>query len=204
VSALRLGILRVWFLLFFLLPFAAARGGPITQSSIAFEENRGQAPPGVAFLSRAGASFILLVRDGAMIGGLQIQLAGVKPGKPSGLHLLPARSNYFRGSDPAQWRTAVPNYREVRYPHIYPGIDLLWHAHGEDIEHDFLLAPGANPRSIGLLIHGESPRIDAKGDLVAGLYQVNVQIPADIQSGTQDLQISAGGLNSNTVAVTVQ
>ena len=37
-----------------------------------------------------------------------------------------------------------------------------------------------------------------------GLYQVNVQVPAGVPSGTQDLQIIIDGVPSNTVTIAVQ
>jgi uncharacterized protein (TIGR03437 family) len=38
----------------------------------------------------------------------------------------------------------------------------------------------------------------------AGLYQVNVQIPAGTPSGSQNLRVSAGGLNSNMVNIAIR
>ena len=37
-----------------------------------------------------------------------------------------------------------------------------------------------------------------------GLYQVNVQVPAGVPSGTQDLQIIINGVPSNTVTIAVE
>jgi hypothetical protein len=51
---------------------------------------------------------------------------------------------------------------------LYPGIDLVWHARHYQIEHDFVLAAGANPRSIRLAFQGVSPEINRDGDLLAG------------------------------------
>lgn len=38
----------------------------------------------------------------------------------------------------------------------------------------------------------------------AGLYQVNVQVPADVPTGTHTLRVSAGGIVSNAVSLTVK
>jgi uncharacterized protein (TIGR03437 family) len=38
----------------------------------------------------------------------------------------------------------------------------------------------------------------------AGLYQVNVQISAGTPSGSQNLRVSAGGVNSNMVNIAVR
>jgi uncharacterized repeat protein (TIGR01451 family) len=71
------------------------------------------------------------------------EVAGVDP--------LPGKSNYFMGSDPAKWHTDVPTYARVRYYDIYPGIDLVYYGNQEGrLEHDFVLAPGADPNAIAI------------------------------------------------------
>ncbi|MGH9452878.1 MAG: hypothetical protein ACRD2O_02790, partial [Terriglobia bacterium] len=45
----------------------------------------------------------------------------------TGLAELPGRSNYFIGNDPKKWRTNVPNYAQVRYQSVYPGVDLVYY-----------------------------------------------------------------------------
>jgi hypothetical protein len=67
---------------------------------------------------------------------------------------LPGKSNYFIGSDPAAWRTDIPNYADVRYENVYPGIDLAWHGTNSQLEYDFIVAPGADPAQIRLSITG--------------------------------------------------
>jgi uncharacterized protein (TIGR03437 family) len=37
-----------------------------------------------------------------------------------------------------------------------------------------------------------------------GVYQINAQIPASPPSGVQNLQVSAGGVSSNTVTVAIR
>ena len=58
---------------------------------------------------------------------------------------LPAKVNYFVGSDPARWHTDVPTYQKVIHHNVYPGIDLVYHLDGNTLEFDFQVAPGANP-----------------------------------------------------------
>jgi hypothetical protein len=38
----------------------------------------------------------------------------------------------------------------------------------------------------------------------AGLYQINLQAPDDAPTGAQELQVSASGVNSNTVTVAIR
>ncbi len=78
------------------------------------------------------------------------------------------KTNYFLGSDPAKWRTNIPNYGRVRYANIYEGIDLVYYGNQSRLEHDFVIAPGADPSRIRLALNGaKSLRIDrATGDLI--------------------------------------
>jgi hypothetical protein len=84
-----------------------------------------------------------------------------------GLGELPGKVNYLIGSDPEQWRLGVPLYGRVAYDGVYPGIDLVYHGNAHHLEYDFIVAPGADPRAIGLRFEGASvPEIDAHGNLV--------------------------------------
>jgi uncharacterized repeat protein (TIGR01451 family) len=68
-----------------------------------------------------------------------------------GVDPLPGKSNYLVGSDPKKWHIDVPTYAKVRYTGLYPGIDLLYYGNQEGrLEHDFVLAPGADPNSIAI------------------------------------------------------
>jgi hypothetical protein len=67
---------------------------------------------------------------------------------------LPAKSNYFIGNDPTKWRTNISNYGRVRYGEIYPGIDLVYYGNQGQLEHDFVVAPGADPSRIKLRLRG--------------------------------------------------
>ena len=66
-----------------------------------------------------------------------------------GLEPLPGKTNYFIGNDPKRWRTGVPSYAKVGYHDIYPGIDLVYYGTSQhQLEYDFVLAPGADPKAI--------------------------------------------------------
>jgi len=84
-----------------------------------------------------------------------------------GAEELPGKANYFIGSDPANWRTDVPTYAKVRYKNVYPGIDLIYYGNQRQLEYDFVVSPGADPRRIRLGFHGaDKLEVDAQGDLV--------------------------------------
>lgn len=68
---------------------------------------------------------------------------------------LPGKSNYFIGNDPKKWRTGIATFGRVKYAAVYPGIDLLYYGRQRQLEFDFVVAPGADPRTIGLKIEGD-------------------------------------------------
>jgi Beta-propeller repeat len=104
----------------------------------------------------------------------------------SGLEPQPGRSNYLRGNDPAKWRTQIANYSRVRYQDAYPGIDLIYYGNPQQLEYDFVVSPGADPRAITLNFatddetarsHGAVPlRLDRNGDLIASLGDSEVRL----------------------------
>lgn len=61
---------------------------------------------------------------------------------------LPGKINYLIGSDPTKWRTGIATYARVQYAHVYPGIDLVYYGTQLQLEFDFDVAPGADPRKI--------------------------------------------------------
>ncbi|HVL28048.1 MAG TPA: hypothetical protein VM390_07860, partial [Acidimicrobiales bacterium] len=149
-------------------PPAAALG----RLPLAFEANTGQFDPEVRFAARTPGQQVALTADGMLVApaGLRLQLDGARADPEiAGVGRLEASVSHFRGGDPAGWRTAVPTFGAVRYHDVYPGIDLVFHGHGRDVEHDFVVAPGADPSSIGFTVSGAAPPvIDAAGDLVVG------------------------------------
>src|SRR2546430_5784455 len=71
---------------------------------------------------------------------------------------LPGKTNYFVGNDPKKWRTDVPTYGKVKYEAVYPGIDLVYYGNQRQLEYDFVVAPGADPKAITLAVEaGFSP-----------------------------------------------
>lgn len=105
----------------------------------------------------------------------------------AGVDELPGKSNYFIGNDARKWHTDVPNYAKVRYRNIYPGVDLVYYGKQGQLEYDFVVAPGADPRSISLELseglaspkqarQAAAARIAANGDLVIGLSGGEVRL----------------------------
>jgi len=154
-----------------LLPAAAAVEASYGKLPLAFEENRGQAPAGVSYLSRTRSGVVLL-RPGSIAleadGGKTIAMRFVGVGAasvPTGEQKLPGITSYLVG-DESDWVRDIPNYASVRYASVYPGIDAVFHGNQKHIEYDFVLKPGANPERIRIAFEGvERILIDAQGDL---------------------------------------
>jgi hypothetical protein len=168
---------------------------------LSFEENRGQADPEVAFLSR-GQGYTLFLTSSEAVLSLQKETEitderaekakGSEPGKTllkmqlvnankkaavSGEELLPGKSHYFVGRDPAKWKSDVPNYAKVKYRQVYPGIDLVYYGNQRQLEYDFVVAPGGDPKRIRLGFQGaEKVEISKEGDLILNLGKDAVRL----------------------------
>jgi hypothetical protein len=84
----------------------------------------------------------------------------------AGTDRLPGSANYFIGNDSAKWHIGVPTYSKVQYTGVYPGVDLVYYGSQRQLEYDFVVAPGANPKPIQLQFVGaKSIKLTANGDL---------------------------------------
>ena len=92
---------------------------------------------------------------------LRMKLVGANPNSEvTGLDELPGKWNYFIGNDPDKWRTNVPNYTKVKYKSIYPGIDLVYYGNQRQLEYDFVVAPGADPKAIRLAVETGNSKLE--------------------------------------------
>jgi hypothetical protein len=149
-----------------------------------FEANRGQSDERVRFLSRgAGYELFLTSTELVLVLGkpaagrpaegevLRTKFLGADP-RPSmeGREELPGRSHYLIGNDPTRWHADVPQYSQVDYREVWPGIGLTYHGHEGQLEYDFVVSPGGDPRRIRLGIEGALEiRVDAEGNLIERL-----------------------------------
>lgn len=107
---------------------------------------------------------------------------------------MPSVSHYYQGSDPKQWRTGVPHFGRLRFRSVYPGIDLVYYGKEGTLEYDFEVAPGADPRRIGLAFEGaRSVMQTAEGDL---------RLPAGHHSLVQKKPVAYQLVNGRRVPVT--
>src|SRR5207247_204307 len=93
--------------------------------------------------------------DAPVGASLRIKWVGANPkSRAVPAEESPTKANYFIGNNPAQWRTQVPTFGKVRYPTVYPGIDLEYYGNQRQLEYDFVVAPGANPETIAWRYEG--------------------------------------------------
>src|ERR1700678_3278375 len=173
-----------------------------------FEANQGQTDPSVRFLTRSGGYTMFLTptetvlvegKNGAVSGdklgkGFTAPRADAKNSKQSvlrmellganaapefqGLQELPGKVNYLIGKNEAAWNTNVALFSEVQVAKVYPGVDLLFHGDQRQLEYDFIVAPGADPRGIGFNIRGANKiEIDATGNLILHTADSNLKRP---------------------------
>ncbi|MBI4468604.1 MAG: SBBP repeat-containing protein [Acidobacteria bacterium] len=152
-----------------------------------FEANRGQTDHQVKFLSR-GASHTLFFTPSEMVltmvspdgelgssessvAVMRKKLADANPSPELvGLDELPGRLNQFIGNDPAAWCADIPTFAKVKYPDVYPGVDMIYYGRRQQLEYDFVLAPGADPNLISLRFEGaDELELDREGNLILQL-----------------------------------
>jgi Beta-propeller repeat len=145
---------------------------------LSFEANRGQTDGQVKFLSRGHGYGLYLTATETVLklrnetSALRMKFLGANP-RPNvaGVDQLPGKTNYFIGADTRKWRTNVPTYSKVKYEAVYPGVDVVYYgAQGRELEYDFIVAPGADPKAIRLSFEGaDKLELNEQGDLVLRL-----------------------------------
>jgi hypothetical protein len=156
---------------------AALLGVPLS-----FEANQGQTDSHVKFLSRGDgyslfltsheAVFTLRPRAGANAppSVVRMELRGANGGAQlTGVDQLAGVANYYVGHDPKKWRSGITTYGKVKYQGIYPGVDAVFYGNQRQLEYDFVVAPGADPKQISLGLTGAKPSLDADGNIVLKL-----------------------------------
>ncbi|MCZ6804625.1 MAG: putative Ig domain-containing protein [Proteobacteria bacterium] len=84
-----------------------------------------------------------------------------------GNNILPGKVNYLLGRDKANWLTDIPTYADVIAKDLYPGIDLRYHGDQQQLEYDFIVAPGTNTEQIKIQFDGiKHLTINSEGDLI--------------------------------------
>ena len=109
---------------------------------------------------------------------------------------LPGKSNYIIGNDQRNWHTEVPRYGRVKYQDVYPGVDVVYYGNQQQLEYDFIVAPGADPDVIELAFEGAKDiHVDDTGDLLldTGDSEVRLEAPVIYQEANgRRVQIPGG------------
>ena len=127
---------------------------------------------------------------------LRLQLVGTRPQPHAvGQDLLPGKVNYFIGRDPHRWHTGIPTYAKVKYAGVYPGVDLIYYGHQGQLEYDWVLAPGTDPKVLTLAIEGAAGLEVEKGELVVHTPEGDLHMhkPIIYQEGKSRRHEVAGG-----------
>jgi uncharacterized repeat protein (TIGR01451 family) len=144
--------------------------GNTPQLPLTFEPNRGQTDARVRYLSRSREGTIFFTDNGVTVavpkaGSFRMQFVGANPAStflPESL--LPGRTNYL-GKESASSITNVENYAELRERGVYPGIDLRFYGNARHLEHDMVVASGADAAAIQLQLEGVTNlRLDDAGN----------------------------------------
>ncbi|MGI8686647.1 MAG: SBBP repeat-containing protein, partial [Acidimicrobiales bacterium] len=168
-------------------PFGATEGPRDAYGDLPlwFEASPGRAGDDADYVVRGGgrharltgAGPVFTIPGGAEAGRtVRLGLVGGSPSVPEGLERLPGTSNYLLGNDPGGWRTGVAHFGRVSYGGVWPGIDLVYHSKGKNLEYDFVVLPGADPSAIAIEVEGADDVIlGPKGDLVASAGEAEVR-----------------------------
>jgi len=172
----------------FLICLPLGAGNTYGKLPLSFEANQGQTDTRVKFLARVQGYTLFVTSDEAVVAGRdgsveRMKLLGASHKmRIEPLDKQPGISNYFIGNDPAKWRTNVANYGRVALREVYPGIDLIFYGNERQLEYDWVVAAGADPKQIRVRWEGRDPvRKNADGDLVlnASLRQKKPLIQQD-------------------------
>ena len=155
----------------------AQTAASIARIPINFEPNYGQASPSARFVARAGNVDVEIRSLGINLSlhgqtgksaTVKLDFTGASPNAGiSASDRRAGQSNYLIGRDPFGWQTHVPNFGRVTYTNLYPGIDVAFYGNGQHLEHDFLVAPGADYHTIRLRVTGTNKlSLDGNGSLV--------------------------------------
>jgi len=149
---------------------------------LSFEANQGQTDSQVKFLSR-GDGYSLFLTSSEVVFTLRtpagvkappsvfrMELRGADRGaQVTGADKLAGVANYYIGNDTTKWRSGIATYGRVKYQGIYPGVDAVFYGNQRQLEYDFVVAPGADPRQISLGLTGAKPSLDGDGNVVLKL-----------------------------------
>jgi hypothetical protein len=174
----------------------------LAQLPLSFEEEGADAGSGKQFVSRGPGYALAVTGSGASLtrkyfipeneGNLASMVMGLPSEGLSNFNLTWAgantdarpvagkkqagESNFLNSSDRSKWRRHVAHYENVRIANLYRGVDLVFHGDHEQLEFDYVVAPGADasairmgigtPSFVGLNEKGQVEILDGADELV--------------------------------------
>ncbi|MEK7183945.1 MAG: SBBP repeat-containing protein, partial [Patescibacteria group bacterium] len=90
-------------------------------------------------------------------------------------------TNFFIGYDQSKWYSNVPNYQGILARNVYPGIDLKYYGTNSQLEHDFIVSPGTDPKQILFAFAGQKElSLDGNGNLILALNDAKLTLQAPV------------------------
>ncbi len=120
-----------------------------------FEANQG------GFLCRTSRTALRIAPGGVQAAGAWVRFGDFN-GRAAAEGVGPAAFTHYIGR-----RTGVPTFSRICVRSLYPGIDAEYYGRDGELETDWIVAAGADPRRIRLQFSAP-PTLDAHGDLRSG------------------------------------
>jgi hypothetical protein len=119
-----------------------------------------------------------------------------KKTKAVGTKEAETKVSYFKGADPANWRSTLPTYNEVSLGEVYDHIRLNLRAYGENVEKIFIVEKEGNPEKIAIRLEGtKGLKVNKQGELEieSGIGTVKMTRPVAYQevNGTR-IEVAVG------------
>jgi len=117
--------------------------------------------------------------------------------------------NYYVGSDSKNWHTGVKQYSSISYRDVYPGVNMVFHGSQRQLEFDFVVSPGADPKVIELGFKGARELgTDVSGNLLlnssAGAVVLHKPVAYQEKDGKREMVDAVFQVNNrNEVALSI-
>lgn len=99
--------------------------------------------------------------------GLLLEYLGAnKDCLPAGGQIQSTTYNYFQGNNPKQWASDARAYSQVKFPNLYPGIELQWEEKDGHLSYSLEISPQADWKLFRYRYQGaDSVRLTAGGEI---------------------------------------
>jgi len=188
------------------------------QLPLTFEENCGQWDKKVLFTSQGRGAKLFVTEEGVTFAigtgaeraALRFSVVGASAdGRVSGEREFGGAANYLKGNDPANWVTGARRFGAVRSSEVKPGIDLVYYGHGQELEYDVVLRPGAKAAELRFRFEGaDKLSVNGAGDLLvktaAGeLVQHRPAVWQEVAGKRTEISAAYRLVGKNSVAINV-